>query len=155
MSTTLQNVIEACTAATFIEQQIANGSGFAGTAPSLSGVVFVKYTDSVNQVVFYADPTDATIVEGDTGGLFTWEMAAPSSLECFYADLGAKSNWTLSLLTRDGHEVVFDSGNTQYIMRTEYQRFHMARGDSIRLICTAAGAPQWARAGFTLNQGMR
>jgi hypothetical protein len=155
MSVTKQNTVEACTAATFIEHQIAANEDFTGTAPALATVAFVKYTNDIDQVVFYADPTDDTIVQGDEGGLFTWEMAAPSSLECFYADLGSSIAWELFLVTRDGHTVKFDGATGRYIIRTEYQRFHMARGDSIRLTTTGGTAAMWARAGFTLNQGMR
>ena len=153
--TKMQSIPEANTATSFIEQRIAAGSQFDGNAPALAAIKFVPWVEDYDQVFRYALPTNSATKEGDHGGLFEFECAAPVSLECVYADLGASIAWTLAIVTRDGHIVVIDGNTSRYIVRTEYQRFHMARGDKVRIITSGGAAAMWARIGISLNQGMR
>ena len=154
--TKMQSIPEPQTAALFIEQRIAAGNQFDGNAPSLGGVPFVPWVDAYDQVFRYALPTVAATKEGDKGGLFEFECAAPVSLEEVLADFGSAVAWTLAIVTRSGAVVVIDSASSsRYLVRTEYQRLHLARGDKVRIVTTGATAAMWARIALTLNQGMR
>jgi hypothetical protein len=155
MAVTKQTTIEACRPITFIEHHIKAGAQFTGEAPKLLAVDFVPYADDYDQVIRYASPTDYAVIEGDKGGLFFWETAAPTSVEYIFADLGTVTPWNIYLVTPDNRSVLVETGNSQYIVRTAYQRFHLARSCKIKLVTTVATLAMWARVGFTLNEGMR
>lgn len=152
----MQSIPEPNTAAIFIEQRIAAGSQFDGNAPALAAVKFVPWADEYDQVFRYALPTNVATKEGDHGGLFEFECAAPVSLEEVLADFGTAVAWTLAIVTRSGPVIVIDSAtSSRYLVHTEVHRLHLARGDKIRIITTGATAAMWARIALTLNQGMR
>lgn len=152
----MQSIPEPNTAAIFIEQRIKAGSQFTGEAPSLSGGAFVPWVDEYDQVFRYAKSSDATVKEGDKGGLFEFECAAPVSLEEVLADFGGSVTWTLSVVPRSGPAIVIETASSsRYLVRTEYQRLHLVRGDKIKIVTSGGSAAMWARIALTLNQGMR
>jgi len=138
----------------FFEQHIAAGSQFDGAAPALGATVFVPYADNYDQILRYGSPTVPATKEGDRGGLFIFETAGPASLEYILANFGSPGvTWTLSVVTRDGHTAVVATSTGQYILRIEYDKFHLARGDTLKLVTSGATLAMWVRIGLTLAQG--
>ena len=147
--------VEIQATATCIEQRIKAGSQFTGEAPSLAGAAFAPYFDTEDCVARYKQATDPTKIEGDKGGLFTWDAAYPACVEGIMADFGGAVTWTVSVVTRTGDVIQVATGSSsRYIMRTEYERFYMFRGDKLKIVTSGGTLAMVARVILSLDSGI-
>lgn len=149
-----QNAIEINTVVTCIEQRIKAGSNFTGEAPSLSGNVFAPFAATEDGIFRWKQADDPTKTEGDKGGLFEWSQAFPVALEYILADFGASVTWTLYVVTRTGDTIQIATNTGRYLLRIEYERFYLFRGDKLKLVTTGGAAAMMARIGLSLDSGI-
>jgi hypothetical protein len=150
-----KDAVEIQTVATCLEQRIKAGSQFTGEAPSLAGAAFAPYFDTEDCVARYKQANDSSKIEGDKGGLFEWQQTFPVCVEGIAANFGSAVTWTVSVVTRTGDVIQVATGSSsQYIMRTEYERIYLFRGDKLKIVTSGGTLAMVARIVLRLDSGL-
>jgi hypothetical protein len=158
MPDVIQSTVEINTFATCFEQRIAAGSQFDGNAPADATHLFQKYVNTDDGIVRYKykpdDDPAHDVIKGTHGGLFEWTSQMPVALEEIIADFGGNVTWTLYLLTTTGDTIQLLTGTGRYILRTEYERFYLFRGEKLKLVTKDATADMFVRLTLSLDSGI-
>lgn len=148
-----EDVIEFGTMPMVIEQKIKAGEDFTGTIPTLSTEPvgerdFVPFYEESTGIFKMGNPgpttAEATLFEGDAGGLFTFQHKRPIIIDHIMANFGTAIAHAFNLVTANGSfPLLAATAITAWFKPSD--KLIIFPGESIKITTTSATAAMWAR----------